>query len=368
MTINSVLIVRLSAIGDVIHALPVVDVIRSQMPNARIGWVVEELSAPLLANHPAIDKVYIVPRKQWKGKYHRVFFSDIKPYFNRVAADGWDAVVDMQGLLKSGMAARLSGAPLRIGFKGKNSRELNWLFQNKRIAPLDQDHHVVQQNLRLIEGLGLTVPETIPPGTIGITGEEKEAMANKLCDAGWGGEPLLAINAAAGFPSKVWPVEHYTALGRMISEDMGFRPIIFWGPGEEELRDSLVEGLKGVEGFAAPPTTIRESVVLTAYSSFYIGCDTGPSQIAGCMGIPCVTVFGSTDPVRNCPWPGTEKLGNSITVRRDDLSCVGCWNRRCPLKDDELMKCMKGLSPEKVFEEISPLLAKIKTNIPSGDV
>src|SRR5690606_1168831 len=154
--------------GDVIHSLPTLDVIRAQLPHTRIGWLVEELSAPLLRHHPAIDKLYIIPKKRWRGNFRKYFLSEMVPFFREIRAEGGETTLDLQSLTKSGMAAYFSGAKKRIGFAGDNARELSRLFNNRRIEPKQEDFHVVLENMRLVEGLGLRVPQDPPRGTLGI--------------------------------------------------------------------------------------------------------------------------------------------------------------------------------------------------------
>ncbi len=354
--IKSILIVRLSAIGDVIHTLPMLDLLRTEFPDARIGWLVEELSSPLLANHPAIDRVYTIPKKRWRGKYLKKFNSEIRPFFREIKNDKWDVAIDMQGITKSGFAAKASGAKLRVGFAGKNSREINALFVNRRIKTQSDDIHVVQQNIRLVEGLGIAVPETLPKGSLHFTDQELEAMRLGLRETGWRDEKLLAINPGAGFPSKRWPAEYFAELGRLLSEKTSMRPIILWGPGEEDLRDRIAKELEKIEPIVAPKTSVREMAVLISLCSMLIGADTGPSQMAGALSVPVLTLFGGTTGDRNRPWDAGD--GSSLYITRSELDCIGCWERRCPLKGDAHMACMNGLLPERVFQEALPWLEK----------
>lgn len=355
-TPSSILIVRLSAIGDVVHALPMLDALRTAAPGARIGWIVEELAAPLLEGHPHLDRVYTLPRRKWRGRYRQAFRREILPYFSEVRRDGWDATLDLGGLMKSALVAWASGAGTRIGFAGENSREASGMLNNVRIFPRPSDVHVVQQNLRLLEGLGFSVPEIPPRGTMGLREEELIGARAMLEQAGWQGEPLVAVNAGGGFPSKLWPAIHYARLTELICRDHGYRPLILWGPREEPLRDELLQRLAPHRPIAAPPTSIRESVAVTACVSLFVGGDTGPSQIAGPLGVPAIVIFGSTTAARNHPWPGQDRT-RVITVQRTDLPCIPCWERRCPLKGDAHMACLAGMGGDDVYTKIRPWLA-----------
>ncbi len=342
----SVLIVRLSAIGDVIHALPVLDALRRALPHARLGWIVEELSAPLLDNHPDLDKVYVIPKKRWKKNFRAHFRSEIKPFFAAVKADGWDVAIDMQGLSKSGLAAWASGAKIRVGYGDKDGREVNKLFTNRKVTPPPTARHVVERNLALLRGIGIE-PPTDARGKLGITEDEREAIRVKLVEAGWNrSEPLAALNPGAGWSSKRWDPARFAEVGRRLHAERGLRPLILWGPGEEPLRDTIAAELErdSVPFVVSPPTRIRELAVLISLCSAFIGGDTGPTHLAGMLGVPTVSVFGASDGHRNRPWP----IESATLVQREDIACVPCWKTQCPLAGDEYLKCLNGVSAENV--------------------
>lgn len=357
-TIRSVLIVRLSAIGDVIHALPVLEELRRQMPDVRVGWIAEEFPAQVLQHHAQIDCLYTVPKKRWRGRYLRLLNSEIRPFFRKVREDKWDAALDLQGLSKSGIAAWASGARTRVGFAGKNSREIDALFCTRRIKPHREDVHVVQQNLRLLEGFGLRFPGQLPLGSMSIQDAERDAVRQKLFGANWRGEPLLIVNPGAGFPSKKYPPEHYAALARLLSAQTSLRPLVLWGPGEESDRDTIAAALHDLDPVISPPTTVREMAVLISFGALFLGGDTGPSQLAGLLSVPVISIFGSTEWSRNGPWTAA-RAEYGISIQREDLACAPCWERRCPLVGEGHMACLRELHPDQVFERLRPWLATL---------
>lgn len=341
MAPSSVLIVRLSAIGDVIHALPVLTALREALPKARLGWVVEELSAPLLENHPYIDKLYVIPKKRWKKNPVRLYLPEIRPFAKRLKADGWEATLDLHGLTKSGVVARASGARVRVGYGDEDGREINKWFSTIRVTPSPDARHVVARNLCLLEGLGIDPPMTAR-GVLGLREEEREAMRARLAEAGWdGAAPLAALNPGAGWESKRWAPERFAEVGAVLAREAGLRPLVLWGPGEETSRDRIAELLRadGVACIVAPPTRIRELAVLVSLTSLFVGGDTGPTHLAGLLGVPTVSVFGASDGHRNRPWP----IDAGPMVQRTDLPCVPCWKTRCPLQGDAWMQCLKEL-------------------------
>lgn len=352
---RSILIVRLSAIGDVLHALPVLDALRRAFPDARLGWIVEELSAPLLEGHPDIDKLYIVPKKQWRGAWLAKFGGEIRPFFRAVAADGWDAAVDVQGLAKSGAVAWASRAKLRVGFAGPDSREANRLFINRAVRPpAGEAVHVVEKNLSLLRGLGVEEPRG--EGRLVVRDDEVEAMAEALRLAGWNGQQgLAALNPGAGWSSKRWPPECFAEAGAALARGERLAPLVFWGPGEEEARDAIAEGLRarGADPIVCPRTTLRQLAAAIRLCRLFIGGDTGPTHMAALLGVPVVAVFGSSDHRRNRPWP-TER---TRVLQRLDLDCCPCWKTECPLEEPRRLQCLAGVRPDEVVAAARELLA-----------
>lgn len=340
MTPSSVLIVRLSAIGDVIHALPVLTGLRRALPQARLGWVVEELSAPLLEGHPYLDKLYVLPKKRWKKNFARLYLPEIRPYFRALRADGWDAALDIHGLTKSGLVARASGARLRVGYGDHDGREINKWFTNVKVTPSPAARHVVERNLCLLEGLGIDPPMDAA-GVLGLRAEEKDAMRGRLREAGWdGAAPLAALNPGAGWASKRWEPAKFAEVGAALAAD-GLVPLVLWGPGEEGARDTIAAALAAADAphVVAPPTRIRDLAVLISVCSLFVGGDTGPTHLAGMLGVPTVSIFGASDGERNRPWPRAA----GPMIQRTDLSCVPCWKTACPLQGADHLACLRGL-------------------------
>ncbi len=346
---RSILIVRLSAIGDVIHALPVLAELRRQLPQARLGWIVEEVSAPLLRGHPQLDTLYAIPRRPWRGRsLARKLIPEVLPYFKSVAADGWEAALDLQGLTKSALAALGSRAALRVGFAGKDGREASRLLNTRTITPPPGAVHVVQRNLSLLEGLGLQ-PDLSARGLVHVECSEREAMADALRALGWGGERLAGLNPGAGWATKRWPPEHFAELARLLHRREGLRPLVVWGPGEEPLVAAMCAAMEGLAPIVAPRTGLRELAALVSLLDLFVGGDTGPTHLAAALGVRTLAVFGASDPRRNGPWP---PLQHVAVAQRGDLACIPCWRTTCPLGGAAHLACLGGLSPEDVVRAL----------------
>lgn len=373
---NSVLLIRLSAFGDVIHTLPALEALRRALPGARLGWVVEEPSAPLLEGHPALDRLYVIPRKRWRAGWWRVWTAgrrrlwreEIRPFFQQMRAEGWEAAVDFQGLTKSGLVIRASGAPLRVGYGDRDGRELNKLFTNRRVRPPAETRHVVERNLALLRGLGVEPPAGPLYAAPALREEELAEARRFFADwgAGWGreggggGAGVAALNPGAGWSTKRWPVEHFIALGQRLSAEAGMKILVLWGPKEEPLREMITEGLlkRGVDARPAPPTGLRALAALTSGVRLFVGGDTGPTHLAAALGVPTLGLFGGSEARRNAPW-GPRAAALQLDPREDGLPCIPCWKGRCRLTAPGRpeIPCLDRLTPARAFDAATRLLS-----------
>ena len=264
---ESILIVRLSAIGDVVHALPCLHALRERFPDARIGWLVEQLSASLLKGHPEIDDLYVIPKKHWRAAPVRTWLNGEKRrFYGELRRAKWDVAIDFQGLTKSGIPLLFSGAPVRIGFGDKDGREFNKFFTNRRVVPSPERPHVIQRNLSLLEPLGIENPEVA--WRFPDFAEERATTDTALTDAGIDSDAgFIALYPGAGWETKRWPTKHFARLSRLLGENPGtadLPQLIIWGPGEEPLCEAILRDAELPEHRLrmAPPTNLRELAAL----------------------------------------------------------------------------------------------------------
>lgn len=286
-----ILIVRLSAIGDVLHGLPVLSALRAKWPAAHLSWVVEGRAAELLAGHPALDELIVVPRG-WLKSPRAVF--ELR---RRLAAVQPKVALDLQGLTKSAIAAWLSGAPRRIGFAAPDGRELSGLLYTEQVAA--RSAHVVDRYLELLAPLGVDRPEAhfeLPRF------DEAEAAVDRwLRELALGGS-FATINPGAGWPSKVWPAERYAAVARHLGTARGLQSLVVWaGDVERQWAEQIVAG-SGGHARLAPRTSLRELAVVCRRSCLFVGSDTGPLHLAAAVDTPCVGLFGPMPGERNGPY------------------------------------------------------------------
>lgn len=331
---RSILVVRLGALGDLVHALPAVAALRAEWPDARIDWLVDRRYAALLGLVPVIDRavVFGLPEGDPLGALVR-----------RLRGVRYDLAIDFQGLLKSAVLARLSGARTVAGFVSRQLREpAAGLFYNTRIEG-DDRAHVVHKNLSLVVALGVTVRTVASPLRVSASGAPEKAR--ELLSLSAGGR-FAVVNPGAGWPNKQWPAGRYGRIAGHLHSRHGLRSIVTWGPQERRLAEE-VAAASGGAAVPAPPTTIADLVELCRAASLVIGGDTGPLQLAAAVGTPVVGIFGPTNPARNGPW----SAGDLCVSRFDDCECH--HKRRCRRRTP----CIDTIAEEEVAAIVDRRLA-----------
>ena len=286
-----ILIVRLSAIGDCIHAMPVLCALREHHPDAFLAWVVEGRSGDLLRAHRALDELIVVPRGWLKSP--RIVWQ----LGRRLRALQFDTAIDVQGLTKSAVAARLSGAPRRIGFAGADGRELSTWLNNDRVEP--RATHVIDRNLELLQPVGITTPRVRfdLPHTPTEDARAADIVTATNLEAGF-----AVINPGAGWPSKLWPPERFAAIARFLGHDRGLRSLVVWAGAEEKGWAKAIVAASEGHARLAPATSLVELAALVRRARLFVGSDTGPLHIAAAAGTPCVALFGPMPAERNGPY------------------------------------------------------------------
>jgi lipopolysaccharide heptosyltransferase I len=297
-------LVKLSALGDVVHALPLAATLRAARPRARLAWIVERRQAAVLRDHPAIDEVIVADTRGWRRARTvtaaRAALADLNALRRRLRASRFDVALDVQGLMKSGLITAACRAPLRVGFAASWGREpLHALFVNRRVQPPPQARHVVDQYLALLGPLGIEMrcAEFRLPASAAVEARMEEWLAAA------GLKPhrrLVVLNPGAGRTAKRWPVEHFATLARRLAHEADADAVVAWGPGEEGAARAVVE----CSGTArlAPPTDLDALLALFRRASVVVAADTGPLHLAAALGTPCVGLYGPTTAERNGPY------------------------------------------------------------------
>ncbi|HYM62982.1 MAG TPA: lipopolysaccharide heptosyltransferase I [Thermoanaerobaculia bacterium] len=303
---DCILVVRLSALGDVIHTLPAVAALRAALPRCRIGWVVEPPYRELIELVAPVDEVFTIGVKRWRRQSVSTTWREIQELRGAMREFARGAVaIDFQGLIKSAAIAWSSGARLRYGFERAAIRE-SWalMFLNRTIS-VDRTHHVVDWNLDLARGIvpsiGAAPPVDLSPFAARPSGTPASLSGR------------IVLLPGAGRASKIWPAARFRDCARAIEARSGKLPVIAWGPGEYELAESIAAG-----GCAeiAPPTGLRELTWLLRESQLVIAGDTGPLHLAAALGTKVVALFGPTSPERNGPYGQRHHVVESFSTTR----------------------------------------------------
>ena len=336
-----ILIVKLGAVGDVVHTLPALHSLRRSFPNAFIAWAVERKSMDVITGNPDLDEVIIFERKELQRIFKEDGFFSAYRFFKEFASGlkgyDFDLAIDFQTLFKSGIITFSSGAKKRIGFD--KWRELNRLFTNFRVKA--SSRHTVDKYLELVDSAGAKTDAS--PVKIAYSSEDASYIDRFLSEKALVERSWVAINPGASWTSKLWPVERFALLCDIL-EDCGIPVVVVWGPGEEPLVDGIIEAAVS-RPHLAPPTTIKQLACLLERSSLYIGGDTGPMHMAVTMGTPVVGIFGPSDPERNGPY------GEGHIVLQADIDCIKCWKKSC-----SSMECMNKVSAEDVAAAVKKIL------------
>ncbi|MFZ0868292.1 MAG: glycosyltransferase family 9 protein [Candidatus Sulfotelmatobacter sp.] len=315
MNPGRLLIVRLSAMGDVIHTLPAVHALRQAFPRAFIGWLIEERWAELLCApgsprrgarsplRPLVDEVHTVNLKAWgKSPFSIATLQRAATVWNDVRDAGYDVAVDLQGAMRSAALARLSGARVAYGAAEPRESPASLWYTRKVVT---HGRHVIQQNLSVVEGLvgwemkgaGEGTPSDFPCDPVAEARIEEELAQHHVRD-------FAILNPGAGWGAKRWPAERYGEVARRLA-DQGVRSILNYGPGEEELARKADAASGGIA--EAMSCSVSELIALTRRARIFIGGDTGPLHLAAALRVPAVAIFGPTDPARNGPY-GTRSV------------------------------------------------------------
>lgn len=298
------LLVRLGSLGDVIHAIPSAAALRDTFPAARIDWIVADRWRRLLEGNRDLNEVIAL-----EGRGPGAFAAAAR----RVRAAQYSCAVDFQGLYKSAMLAFASGAPSRIGFESSYAREgfAARLYTERRNP---RGAHKVEHNLTLAEQAGARPPAQ-PRFCLAVRAEDEDRLESELRGRNVNANDFFVLNPGGGWRSKCWPPERYGELHRMLAQKYGWRGMVSYGPGEEELAERVVNAAGG-DGAAKTPAPVEVSfalgplMALLRRSKFVVSADTGPLHLASALGAPVVGLYGPTDPARNGPFSPDD-----VTVR-----------------------------------------------------
>ncbi len=341
-----VLIVKLSSIGDVVHAIAFVNRLKEAAPAIEVDWLVNDIYSGLVKNVRGVRRVWHFRRAAWGKEWHRPqTWGEIATLMNWLRREKYDICLDLQGLLRSGVVTALSGATVRAGFA--NAREGSRFLYNTKVDPGPRPHAVEV----LFQALPLfgVAPPARPDFTFAIPDQSRVQMEHMLKELGING-PFLIFHAGARWKTKMWPAAHWSRLAEEVRAQSGL-PVLFTGSaGDAPLIHQILGGREGLFNVAGGLGLV-ESAALIARSALMVTVDSGPMHIAAAFDRPIVALFGPTAPHKTGPVSRAP-----VDIIQTRHPCVPCFSRACKRKHE----CMEEITPEEVAYKTLRMLSHLR--------
>lgn len=368
---ENILLIKLSALGDVVHTLPVVNALHARYPKARIDWLIAAEFAELVTDHPAVGNVIVFSRGDWSAPWRPAPYVGAAKLIATLRAAEYDLVIDLQGQLRSAVFAFACGAPVRIGFDKprkniwdtltriipdeakkhawQGAREGAWLAYTHHIPLPTLDMHPVERYLGIAPVLGIEAGT--PDFSFAIPSEAVTRIDALLdyYDIGKA-KPLAVLAPGTNWDTKQWRKDGFAEIARHLLQK-GVAAVLIGSPAERALCEEVAKLAPGAVDLAGE-TTLPELAALLRRAALCISNDSGPMHLSAALGRPVIGLFGPTDPV----WAGPYRHADGIL--RVDLACSPCYLRRlseCP--NDHA--CMENLGAAKVIERADAIVAKL---------
>lgn len=332
-TPQRILFILLGAIGDVIRALPLLTRVRRAYPAAHIAWAVEPAAAPLLDYHPALNDLLLYQRSRGPG----MFF----PFLRYVRHQHFDLVLDLQRHLKSGIVSLCSGAPTRLGFHRYNTKEGNWLFNTQTIDAIPDFSLKLGQYLQFAEALGL--PNDGISFDLRLRPEEEHRVDTLLGDTP---RPFAAFFLGSRWPSRFWFPQATAEVAQALQREYGMGVVLVGGQGEVAFARQVCAATRGKLTNLSGNTTLRDLIGIFSRARLTMGPDSGPMHLAAATGVPVISLWGATSPLRSAPW------GSEAFVLQGPAACSPCYTRHCPIG----RACMQRITPDQVMQKAREIL------------
>ncbi len=341
-----ILIVRMSAIGDVLMTSPVAQALREQYPRAYIAWVVEPLSAPFVRANPYVDEVIVFERKgeikkAWKELRFLSLLREMRDFATLLHGYHFDIALDFQGLLKSGLIAKASGATRRLGYTG--NKEFNGAFMTDKLTITRRHTHLCDYYLELLTLLG--IPLTPHRPILNLPEETHAGATEFLATHGMGADRYAVCCVTSSRPQKDWVWTRWSELADALWEQLGLRTVYVGGPERRVDAMELVENSRAKPISAVGYTSLMESAALVQDAALVIGVDTGLTYAGLSTDRPTIALYGSTD----SSWMAEEPY---TTVCFHPMPCSPCMRRpTC-----EGYPCMQAITVQEVIDTANVLL------------
>lgn len=324
-SLNKVLVIKPSSLGDVVHSLPFLFSLKKGFPEAEVHWVIADSFAPLLAGHPLIDKLWVIKKDGWNKPAHFIRTVEELARLGRdLRQESYDAVFDLQGLLRSALIAKATGTAIRIGFE--DAREGARFFYSHLVGGRRERDHAVDRYLNMARFAGCQAEAEFP---MPVSADFSPPF-----------DQYAVIAPGARWPSKRWPAKNFGE----VAGALDMNSVVVGAASDRALADEVVARCGGKAVSLAGKTDLRELVEVIRHARFVLTNDSGPMHIAAALGIPVIALFGPTDPAVIGPYD-SGKAQNMVFKKR--FLCSPCRKRNC-----RGMSCMNAMESGWVIEEI----------------
>lgn len=341
----SILIVKLSAIGDVVHTLPALNAIRHCFPQAHIDWLIEEAAADLIIGHPALDQVLIAQRKTWLKDFKTAgrgrAIKKITNFVRTLRSRRYDLVFDFQFSLKGALWIALARGRRKIGFgPGLEHQEHSHIVLNERIPAISMEVHALERGLHMLKAVGIECPQVVyqlPISPQHTLQAERLLMAHGISSR----RPFVAINPMAKWETKLWEIDKFAQLVDIIVHKFQLPVVFTGGPEDRGYIDMIRKQIKTTAANLAGQTNLLSLAAVLQRAKLMVTTDTGPMHIAAAVETPAIALFGPTAPWRTGPY------GRQHQAIVANTTCAPCFKRTCPIL--ETKKCMKDITVAQVI-------------------
>jgi len=345
MNFSRTLIIKPSSMGDIVQALPVLTALKEACPQAHVSWLVARPFAGILEGHPRLDTVLRFDRRRFaRFTLSATVAAEFIAFLHDLRRRRFTTVIDLQGLLRSGIFALASGAPRRVGFR--EAREGAPLFYTDEVSIGHRDTHAVDRYLAVARRLGLAMPTATDH--LPVSAEAREAIRGRLAEGGIGrDEPYIVVCAYARWPTKQWPPERFARVLDEMHSETGARAVLVGSADAIANARTIGERMHKRPIDLTNRTALKELVAVIAEARVMATNDSGPMHVAAAVGTPVVAIFGPTNPDRTGPYgPGHRVLAGRA-------ACSPCYRRQCVYgSGTAALLCLTNITPESVTEQL----------------
>ena len=344
-----VLIVKVSALGDIVHALPVLAYLDGLNQDLSVDWLLEKSFAPLLENHPMLRNVITLDTKRWRKAGFFPSIREVLKVVGQLRKEKYDVVLDLQGNSKSGLFTWLSGAPKRYGFDRQQAREiLNLASTNHKVDIPADCHHISKRYLRIVQSAFPSSQKVPLCGPLSVDPAAEKNVLEQLKEYGLKPNEYFVAHYGTTWETKLWPLQQWKELIKVLTEQ-GQNIILTWGNDKErEAVEAIIAKASQGRALIWPKKPLAELIALLRLARLVIGADTGPVHIAAAVGTSTVSLFRVTDSERNGP-PGE----NHIRLQAQ-MDCSPCLRKQCDLNE----QCGESITVDAVVDAVGRLMIK----------